>query len=175
MARSFDERIGEKMLNAIRTHASTTTIIVASATFPAPARARRRSIQLASVPSRNASEKPNSGIRNAPIACRGKSPRLRARVRTLSGFDPAGDGGISYTAVRLYTRVSAGHAGQLDAAPTRAGGCGKCSAGDDDGGCAGVRADCVQHLLADSFVERSGHGDSRAVPAGRSDRGDRAV
>src|ERR1019366_4523805 len=58
---------------ANRTHASRTTIIATSATFPAPARPRRRRIQLASVLSRNASEKPNNGTRNAPIACGVKS------------------------------------------------------------------------------------------------------
>ena len=61
------------MPNAIRTHPSTTTIITTSATFPASARPRRRKIKLVSVPSRNASEKPNNGTRNAPIACGVKS------------------------------------------------------------------------------------------------------
>src|SRR5208282_4579485 len=100
---------------------------------------------------------------------------LRALVRALSGFNPAGDGGVPRALVRLFVRISAGNASQLDSPTPRAGRGGKWSAGGDDGGSAGVCADRVRHFLPDSFVERPGAGDSRAVPAGRSDRGDRAV
>ncbi len=120
------------------------------------------------------SKPPAAGIDLSDLL-RKTSAGLRALVRSLSGFNPAGDGGIPRAAVRLFARISAGNARQLDFAPSRAGRGGECCAGDNDGGSAGVCADCVRHLLSDSFVEGSGAGDSRAVPAGRSDRGDRAV
>src|ERR1019366_6619172 len=103
------------------------------------------------------------------------SARLRAFVRAFSRFDPAGNGGIPGAVVWILARISARNARQLAPAASRAGGSGECGAGGDDGGSAGVRADCVRHFFSDSFVERPGDGDSRTVPARRSDRGDRAV
>jgi 4-amino-4-deoxy-L-arabinose transferase-like glycosyltransferase len=56
-----------------------------------------------------------------------------------------------------------------------AGGSGQRCAGCDDGRCAGMCAHCVRHLLTDYFVEGSGVGDSRAIPARRPDRCGRIV
>ncbi len=99
------------------------------------------------------------------------SAGLRALVRSLSGFNPAGDGGISCTAVRLFARISVRNARQLVSAPSRAGRPGESYASGDDGGSAGVRAGRVRHLFSDSFLEGSRAGDSRTVSARRSDRG----